>query len=110
MKAITLFAALFLSGISVNCQNLIGYKYSEIRNYMNQNRSEMNYNDVTNSKYNYLKYTDNSDSQTLLFFLNQDSVCKSIRMICDAGKKAEKTKEFNTIYIKYGKKRWIDVY
>jgi hypothetical protein len=108
MKIITLLAILIMT---VNCtygQNLIGYSDKEIRLYMNKNRREMNFINVTNRKFKYLKYSDSSDSQTLLFFLNPDSVCKSVRLICELSKKAEKVKEFNSIYKKSGENRWID--
>ena len=108
MKVTSLFVALFLSGIWTYGQNLIGYRYKDIRNYMSDNRREMNYNKIVNTKYNYLKYTDNSDSQTLLFFLDNDSVCKSIRMICDIGLKTEKVNEFNSLYTRTGKDIWIE--
>ena len=58
----------------------------------------MNFNNVVNSKFRYLKYSDNSENQTLLFFLNPDSVCKSVRMICDMSMKTRKIKEFNSHY------------
>jgi hypothetical protein len=108
MRIIALFAVLILTGISSYGQNLVGYKYEEIRKYMKQNRTDMNYNKVSNSKFKYLKYTNGSDSQTLLFFLNPDSVCSSVRMICDMGLKAEKENEFNSIYEKTGENKWID--
>ena len=68
----------------------------------------MNINSVTNSKFIYLKYSDNSENQTLLFFLNPDSVCKSIRLICDVSMKSEKVKELNSRYVKSGENRWLD--
>ncbi len=68
----------------------------------------MNIDKVINNKYKYLKYSDNTDSQTLLFFLNSDSVCSSVRMVYDAGMKAGKIKEFNAIYKRIGDKTWID--
>jgi hypothetical protein len=97
-----------MSGVWLLGQNLIGYNYKEIRKYMNENHKEMNYNNVTNSKYRYLKYTDNSDRQTLFFFLNQDSVCQSIRLICDSYIKTDKVKEYNSIYQKSGENIWKD--
>jgi hypothetical protein len=108
MKAIALFAALILTGICTSGQNLIGYKYKDIRIYMKDNRTEMNYNNVTNKMFKYIKYTDNSDSETLLFFLNADSVCKGVRLICDISLKTGKEKEFNTIYKKIGAGKWLD--
>jgi hypothetical protein len=103
-----LSVALTLTGICMYGQNLIGYKYMEIKKYMKENRTEMNINDVTNHKFKYLKYSDTSDSQTLLFFLDPDSVCKSVRIICDVSLKAAKKKEFDTIYKKTGENKWTD--
>lgn len=89
-------------------QNLIGYRYAEIRNYMKENFKDMIYNKVNNSKFTYLKYSDSLDSQTLLFFLDKDSVCRSIRLICDEGTKSQKVKEYNSIYKRRGENRWLD--
>jgi hypothetical protein len=108
MKIITLSAALILTFICAHSQNLIGYKEKEIRKYMKDYRSEMNFNPVTNDKFSYLKYSDNSENQTLLFFLNTDSVCNSVRIICSLNMKAEKVKELNSKYIKSGENRWVD--
>jgi hypothetical protein len=107
MKYITLIAAFIISTLTYG-QNLIGYKCGEIRKYMNENHRDMNFNNVLNIKYIYLKYTDNSETQTLLFFLSQDSVCKRVRLICDSGLKNGKVKEFNRLYSKRGENCWID--
>jgi hypothetical protein len=108
MKIVTLSAVFILTCICAQSQNLIGYKEKDIVQYMKVNRSEMNFNNVVNSKFSYLKYSDNQDNQTVLFFLNPDSVCRSVRIICNATMKAEKEKEFNSRYIKKGENRWID--
>ncbi|MCX6255072.1 MAG: hypothetical protein NTV31_11425 [Bacteroidia bacterium] len=108
MKITSVFAIFVLTAMYAHSQNLIGYNDREIRKYMKENRREMSFENVTNDKFKYLKYTDSFDSQTLLFFFNLDSVCKSERMICDFSIKAEKVKEFNTIYKKTGENRWID--
>ena len=108
MKIITLFAILIITGNCAYGQNLIGYNDKEIRQYMKENLRDMNFNNVTNRKFKYLKYSDNSDSQTLLFFLNPDSVCKSVRLICNVSMKSEKEKEFDAIYKKSGENRWVD--
>ncbi len=93
---------------SAGGQNLIGYKNGEIRKFMKENKRDMNFNKVNNSEFIYLKYSDRSENQTMLFFLNNDSVCQSIRIICDAGAKAQKVKEFNSIYKKKSENKWID--
>jgi len=108
MKIITLSAALMLICIYAQSQNLIGYKQKDILKYMKENRREMNYNNVVNSQYSYLKFSDNSEDQTVLFFLNPDSVCKSVRMICDISMETEKVNELNSRYTKKGVKQWIE--
>lgn len=107
MKIISLFAAVFIASGSLFGQNLIGYEYDQVRKYMKENHKDMNFTPVVNDKFRYLKYTDNSDSRTFLFFLDQDSVCKSVRLICDAEVKAEKQKEYNSRYEKNGENKWI---
>ena len=99
---------LFVSTVTFS-QNLIGYKEDEIRKYMRENQKDMNYASVTNSRFKYLKYTDNDDNETLLFFLNNSSVCKSERIICDYSIKDRKIKEFNTKYKKIDDNSWLDV-
>jgi adenosylmethionine-8-amino-7-oxononanoate aminotransferase len=108
MKIITLSAALILTSIYAQSQNLIGYNPKEIQKYMKENHREMNYNNVVNSKFSYLKYSDNLDNQTMLFFLNPDSVCRSVRIICDFSMKSQKIKELNSQYVKNGENKWID--
>jgi hypothetical protein len=108
MKVIALFAAFILTAICTSGQNLIGYSCQEIRVYMTKNHTEMSFNNVTNSRFKYLKYSDGTDSETLLFFLDTDSVCKSVRMICDVSLKAGKVKEFNSVYKKIGDNKWMD--
>ena len=75
---------------------------------MNENQREMNYNNVVNSKFSYLKYSDNLERQTVLFFLNRDSVCKNVRIICDSSLKLQKVKELNSLYAQKGENKWID--
>jgi hypothetical protein len=108
MKIIILSAILILTCIWAQSQNLIGYKESEILKYMKENRHDMNYNNVVNSKFSYLKYSDNLENQTVLFFLNPDSVCRNVRIICDINMKSQMIKEFDSKYKKSGENKWID--
>jgi len=75
---------------------------------MKVNCTEMNYNSVVNNKYSYLKYSDNQDEQTMIFFLDHDSVCRNMRMVCAKGLKPQKIKEFDTLYIKSGEDEWTE--
>jgi hypothetical protein len=108
MRSASVLIFLVLSCSVLTGQNLIGYKDAEIRKFMKENKKDMSFDKVINTKFIYLKYTDRSDSQTLLFFLDTDSVCKSIRIICDAYIKTERIKEFNALYKSGGENRWID--
>jgi len=108
MKKITLSLIFILTCFLGYSQNLIGLNSTQIREYMKENRKDMNLNDVINSTFKYLKYTDNSDTQTILYFLNDDSVCSSVRMIWDFSLKTEKMKELNSRYKKVDENRWSD--
>jgi len=94
--------------MNANGQNLIGYSAKEIKKYMTGNCRDMSSEKVVNGKYKYLKYTSDSETQTLLFFIDKDSICKNVRLICSKMLKAEKMKELDSIYEKNGDNRWID--
>ena len=108
MRIFTLSAILILTCILSYGQNLVGYNGKEIQKYMKENNRDFNSEKVANSRFKYLKYSNNSDSQTLLFFITNDSICKSVRLICDLSVKPEKVKEFDSIYNKSSENRWID--
>jgi hypothetical protein len=111
MKIIKALSVIFVFfNLSLSGQNLIGYNDKEIRQYMRDNQKNMDFQKFTNnSTFKYLKYVDRDDSQTLLFFLTADSVCKSIRLICDKSLKNLKTKEFDNIYKKGGENVWTEI-
>jgi hypothetical protein len=89
-------------------QNLIGYTASEIGKYMRTYRSEMNKEETMNKSFRYLKYSDNHDSQTLLFFLNSDSVCTNIRIVCNNSSRDSRIKELDSAYTKLDDNVWRD--
>jgi hypothetical protein len=100
---------LFLISININGQNLIGYNDSEIRKYMAENQKGMTFQKFTNnSTFRYLKYVDEDEMQTLLFFLNDQAICKSVRLVCDKSMKTEIIKDYNTIYKKSGENQWVE--
>lgn len=108
MKKITLIVSFLLLCVIAQSQNLIGFNGKEIREYMKANFKEMNYNKVVNYKYHYLKYSDNSENQTILFFLGRDSVCKEVRVTCDTGLKQQKLKELDSRYKKSSENSWFE--
>jgi hypothetical protein len=108
MKTVILSVVLISTTYFSFGQNLVGYHGKEIEKYMKENCQEMIQEIVSNSKFSYLKYSDSEDTQTVLFFLDGDSICKSIKIICDIRVKTEKVKEFNSIYKANGENKWID--
>jgi hypothetical protein len=79
----------------------------EIKKHMKDNQKEFVFQNVTlNNTFKYLKYQNRNETQTLLFFLTTDSVCKSIRLISDKSLEAEKIKELNSKYPMSGKNVW----
>jgi hypothetical protein len=108
MKTAALLTFLVVTGTCTFGQNLIGYNDAEIRKFMKLNRKDMHFNTVKNSMFSYLKYSNSSDSQTILFFLTTDSVCKGVRVICVSSMKPEKIKELDASYKRIGEDRWVD--
>jgi len=108
MKLFSLVLVLLLVSITGNSQNLIGYNADDIRNYMSGSRSDMNMEKVKNKLFRYLKYSNKYDTQTMLFFLNPDSICQNIRIICNNSIRDIKIGELDSSFLKSGKKWWID--
>jgi hypothetical protein len=100
---------LFLIGMNLYGQNLIGYGEKDIRQYMAEKQKSMTFQNFTNnSTFKYIKYSDKEETQTLLFFLNEQLFCKSIRIVCDKSLKADKIKEYNSLYKKTGENQWTE--
>jgi len=108
MRGIMLLIFLFVAAGSSSGQNLIGYNKTEIRKFMKENRKDMNFNTVRNSLFSYLKYTDNAETQTILFFLAPDSVCSGVRVVFASGLKKEKIAELDSSCKKIAPGSWID--
>jgi hypothetical protein len=99
----------FLISINLQGQNLIGYSEKDVRQYMTDNQKEMTFQSfINNSTFKYLKYTNSDETITLLFFLNEQSICKSVRFVCDKSLKTEKTKELDSKYTKIGENQWVE--
>jgi hypothetical protein len=102
-------AFLLLTSGTVSSQNLLGFRADEIRKYMTDKRSDMNIEKVNNKSFRYLKYSDKYDTQTMLFFLDTDSVCRNIRIVCNHSIRDVKIKELDSSFSRTGKNRWIDI-
>jgi len=105
---VSLLIAILIS-INLNGQNLIGSSEKDVRQYMADNRKEMTFqNFINNSTFKYLKYTNSDETLTLLFFLNEESVCKSVRLVCDKSLKAEEIKDFDSRCKRTGDNQWTE--
>ncbi len=108
MKICSFLAVFLLTIFTSHSQNLIGYKAVDIKKYMSLNRSDMENEKVNNTSFSYIKYSDKYDTQTILFFLSPDSVCKSIRNICNRSIRSKKIKELDSLYSRSGENIWTD--
>ncbi|HSL85615.1 MAG TPA: hypothetical protein VK861_01625 [Bacteroidales bacterium] len=108
MKYVVIILAALFTCTLADGQNLVGYNAAGIRNYMAGNSSDLRNVKVTNDLFRYLKYTDYSDNQTILFFLSADSVCRNIRMIYDPSLRKNKIMELNSSYKRIDESKWLD--
>jgi Fe2+ transport system protein B len=60
----------------------------------------------TNNRYNYLKYEDQVNEITVLFFLSDKDKCKRIRLMSDYSNINEMISEMNAQYTKVKKNNW----
>jgi hypothetical protein len=103
---------IILSFVTINLggQNLIGYNERDIRKYMTENKRDMSFqNFVNNSTFKYLKYSDNLETETLLFFLTEKLICKSVRRVCDKSLKPGIIKEYDGLFKKTGEGQWTEI-
>lgn len=95
----------------VNCveaQNFIGMDKEDIKEEMNTRFKNFRLNTSTvNHAYNYLKYEDNINEITILFFLSSDDKCKLVRKMYDYSNINDVVKELNSSYKAKGKDHWI---
>ncbi len=107
LKALTIVSLLLLAVNNSKSQNLIGYHIKDIGRYMKENQKNMILQGLTfNNTFRYLKYTDRAQKQTLFYFLTPDSVCRSVRLVCDKEMKESKINELNSRYKKVGDNLW----
>jgi hypothetical protein len=105
---VSVFIAILIN-VNLNGQNLIGYSEKDVRQYMADSRKDMTFqNFINNSTFKYLKYTNSDETLTLLFFLNEESVCKSVRLVCDKSLKTEEIKEFDSKCKKISDNQWTE--
>jgi hypothetical protein len=94
--------------LQVKGQNYIGLHKNEIASLMKETQREFKLNTgVVNKKYNYLKYEDKINEQTLLYFLNKDDYCTYVRLISDYSNYNSLIDTLNKKYKRKNDNTWI---
>ena len=105
-RSLVICTFIFLSA-GMHAQHFIGLHKDDIIKKMREAYREF-YNDdsFTNKHFNYLKFVDNSGSQTWLFFLTDDDLCKYHKRMVDYANMKEIENELNSRGLKTGVDQW----
>ena len=94
--------------LKVNSQNYIGLHKDEIATLMKETQKEFKLNTgVVNKKYNYLKYEDKINEQTVLYFLDNNDYCTYVRLISDYANYISTIETLNTKYTRKNENTWV---
>jgi hypothetical protein len=107
---ITIYISLiaFLLALRINGQNYIGLHKDEIVSLMDDNQSDFRLNKgVINKVYNYLKYEDKVNEQTLLFFLDKDDCCTCVRLMSDYANLRDVLDSLNSNFSRHSENEWV---
>jgi hypothetical protein len=100
-------AIAFILTLQVNGQNYIGLHKDEIASLMKETQRDFKLNTgIINKAYNYLKYEDKVNEQTLLFFLDEDDCCTCVRLMSDYTNLNDVTDTLNSKYTRTGENTW----
>ena len=103
---LVLTAQVFFLGV-IQAQNMIGLDKEEIMDEMNTRFKTFKLNTSTvNHTYKYLKYEDNINEITILFFLSDNDKCTLIRKMYDYSNINDVLKDLNGNYKSDGKNKW----
>ncbi len=61
---------------------------------------------MVNKTFNYLKYEDKFNEETLLVFLSDDNVCTFTRLMSEYGNMSTRISELNSLYQKTSDTTW----
>lgn len=101
-----LLFALLLS-LQVSAQNFIGMHKNEIVKVMKETQKDFRLNtDVVNKKYNYLKFEDRINEQTILYFLDEDDNCTYVRFMSDYSNYNSVLDSLNNKYARKNDNTW----
>jgi len=107
MKILLVHLIALSMAASAGGQNLVGYSPKNIKNYMKENYPGHSLQTgVVNEAYKYLKYVDDEEVETLIFFLNERDICNAVKIICDNSLKSSKITDLDNRYTRTGISFW----
>ncbi len=111
MKVIVLNIVLLFLGFPQEntffSSNYMGMPMEEIKKNMLEKHRTLRLNSSTkNEKYNYLKYEDQINEITVLFFLNDNNTCKRIRLMSDYSNINDILEDLNSNYEEIARDKW----
>ncbi len=108
MKSNLIFLiGLFIFGQAVIAQPLVGLGKADILAYMKQYEPDFALdNAMVNKKFNYLKYYDKVNEETILCFLSETDVCNLVRRMSDYSNLELTLKKLNKEYKVVEKDKW----
>jgi hypothetical protein len=92
---------------TIQAQPLVGMKKANIISYMNQHQPGFALdNTIINKQYNYLKFYDRVNEETILCFLTEDDVCNVLRRMSDYSNLDMTIKRLDTENTRIGTDKW----
>lgn len=105
---IMLFTGLFLNSQSFFSTHFVGLSKDDIKQVMLTSYKPFKINTVnTNTAYNYLKYEDQVNEITVLFFLDKENKCSMVRLMSDYSNINDVIVELNSNFKKRDKSSWV---
>ncbi|MFW5699328.1 MAG: hypothetical protein ACOCXS_00325 [Bacteroidota bacterium] len=88
--------------------NYIGLHSDQVKILMHQEQKKMNLdNSTVNNTFNYLKYVDYLNEQTLLYALDENDTCTWWKLMCDYSLLEEKKQWLNNNYRRLSSNEWF---
>ena len=104
---VTILFLLFCIITDLSSQNFIGLHKDSIDIIIKTKEKDFKPDDfVVKKVYNYLKYVDGINQQTWLFFLDDNDICTSTKLMSDYMNYSEVTEKLNSQHKKNGDKEW----
>jgi hypothetical protein len=97
------------TGFVADAPNFIGMQKNEIIEAMREEHHDFVRDDTfVNQSFNYLKFVDRNEERTLLFFLSDEDLCTSIRLMGDYAGIDVTLNELNSSFHKLNDSTWLD--